>query len=519
MCKAPLFSRTITPRHLRKLAVRSRMLFLLQGLEKICDTFCGGGGAAVALEEGTGRDVDDAINHNPEAICMHAANHPRTRHWMQDIRDVNPWLVAAGRPIGALWASPDCKHFSKAKGSKPLDRRIRDLAWNVCRWAKRVRPRVIFLENVEEFVTWGPLDPEGRPIAARKGEFFRAFVKQLEFWGYRVEWRELRASEYGAPTIRKRLFLVARCDGRPIVWPKATHGPGLRPLRTAAEIIDWSIPCPSIFGRKRPLAENTLARIAKGIQRYVIEAPEPFIISYYTDPHRRVYGLGEPLGTATTENRFGLAVPFFAPRYGERPTQEPRCQDAAKPISTIVPTGNGANLVAAFMAQHNRDNAGHGAREPVSTLTQTGSQQSVVVSHLSKFYGTATGHDVREPVRTITASGWHIAEVRAFLMSYYGTQQDTRLAEPLPTATTKHRFGLVTVAGIDWQIVDIGMRMLSARELFLAQGFPESYCIDPEYNGKPLTKTAQIRCCGNSVSPPPAVQLVRANFIPDDLAA
>lgn len=308
--------------------MKQRRQFILPlAHELVVDLFAGGGGASTGIEHALGRHVDVAVNHDPQAVSLHEANHPQTRHFVSDVFEVDPRAVCGDQPVGLMWASPDCKHFSKAAGGKPVSKKIRGLAWVVVKWAKLVKPRVICLENVEEFQTWGPLADDGRPCPARKGMTFRRWKAQLENLGYQVEHRELRACDYGAPTIRKRLFLVARCDGEPIVWPAPTHGPGpgLRPHRTAAECIDWSIPCPSIFERERPLAEATMRRIAHGIKRYVLDAAKPYIVrigqtvtaegghharalllKYYgtdQDPNLR-----EPLHTVTTKDRFGLVT-------------------------------------------------------------------------------------------------------------------------------------------------------------------------------------------------------------------
>jgi DNA (cytosine-5)-methyltransferase 1 len=454
--------------------------------ELIVDSFAGGGGASLGIEMALGRSPDIAINHDAEALAMHAANHPGTRHLPHNVWKVDPVAVTGGRPVGLLWASPDCKHHSKAKGGKPVKREIRDLAWVVVRWAKQVRPRIIILENVEEFRDWGPLDIDGRPCKERKGRTFDAWSGELRRLGYKVEWRELRACDYGAPTIRKRLFLITRRDGRKIVWPAPTHGrPGspdvlsgkLLPWRAAADIIDWSIPCPSIFltreegraiGVNRPLAPNTMARIAKGVKRYVLDAAEPFIVP--------------------------------------------------------VTAGGGGKtaLVAAFIAQHNTGNVGREAAAPLSTIVHRGTQQAIVAGFLSNLYGSndGGGGDMREPSRTVTAGGSHAAEVRAFLVKYYGSDQDPRLDEPLHTVTTRDRFGLVEVRGELYRIDDIGMRMLTPRELFRAQGFPDSYQIETGRTPDgpiALTKTSQVRMCGNSVSPVMAKALAGANYFPDEL--
>lgn len=422
--------------------------------ELIIDSFAGGGGASTGIELATGRSVDVAINHDEAAILMHKTNHPSTKHYCEDVWEVNPMEATGGNPVGLMWASPDCKHFSKAKGGKPVSKNIRGLAWVVVKWAKAVKPRVIILENVEEFKTWGPLNADNYPDPERKGETFNMFVQALKKLGYKVDWRELRACDYGAPTIRKRFFLIARCDGRQIVWPEPTHADPdtlearcglLKPWRTAAECIDWSIPCPSIFKRKKPLAENTLRRIARGIQKFVIDNPRPFIIQYHSYEGQEFRGqeIDKPLMTLDTSNRYGLVVPYII-----------------------------------------------------------------------KMKGDNIGQPVTDPLQTITAGGLHFGEVRAFLMTYYGNDGDLgqRLDEPLRTITSKDRFGIVTVHGQDYQIADIGMRMLEPHELFKAQGFPDDYTIDRDYNGKAYPKTAQVARCGNAVCPPMSEALVRANL-------
>lgn len=413
--------------------------------ELLVDLFAGGGGASTGIELATGRYVDIAIDHDPAAIAMHKANHPNTKHYLENVWEVDPREATQGRPVGLMWASPDCRHFSKAKGGKPVDKNIRGLAWVIVKWAKLVRPKVIIMENVEEFKTWGPLI-DNRPDPERKGETFGQFVKALKRFGYKVDWRELRACDYGAPTIRKRLFLIARCDGQRIVWPKPTHGDPdspevksgkLKPWRTAAEILDWSLPCPSIFdtaeeikekyGRRavRPLAQKTMERIAKGIQKFVIENPEPFIVS----------------NTADTNPRYAL-----------------------------------------------------------------------VTSHLIKMKGTNYGQPATEPLQTVTAGGNHFGEVRAFLTHYYGTSIGSKVDALLPTVVSKDRFGFVVVAGLKYQIADIGMRMLEPRELFKAQGFPADYVIDRDDQGKRYPKAAQVARCGNAAPPQFAEALVKANL-------
>ncbi|WP_426447607.1 DNA cytosine methyltransferase [Paenibacillus sp. S-38] len=494
--------------------------------EIVVDNFAGGGGASTGIELAIGRSVDVAINHDPAAIAMHEANHPETEHYCESVWDVDPRQAAAGRPVGLAWFSPDCKHFSKAKGGKPVNKNIRGLAWVALRWAATVRPRVIILENVEEFTSWGPLK-DGRPDPKQKGRTFRSFVNALRRQGYEVEWRELRACDYGAPTIRKRLFLIARCDGRPIVWPQPTHGnpeslpvkaKKLKPWRTAAEIIDWSIPCPSIFERSKPLAENTLRRIARGIQRFVIDNPEPFIVRIGQTGFggdRLQYKVNDPLTTVTTKAEHLLISPSLIQMgYGERKGQDPRVLDLDKPVGTVTAGGNKFAVAAAFLARHFGESVGSSMKEPTGTvMAGGGGKTAIVTSNLIKLRGTCQdGQPVTEPMPTITAGGLHVGEVRTFLMAYYGTGIGQELKDPLHTVVTKDRFGLVTVEGQDFQIVDIGMRMLEPQELFAAQGFPKEYIIDRDAVGKRYPKSAQVARCGNSVPPPFAEALVKANL-------
>ncbi|MFM1691776.1 DNA cytosine methyltransferase [Aeromonas salmonicida] len=501
--------------------------------EIVVDNFAGGGGASTGIEMALGRSPEIAINHDPDAIAMHTVNHPNTEHYCESVWDIVPRDVVAGRPVGLVWLSPDCKHFSKAKGSTPVSKKIRGLAWVALRWAAQVRPRVIMLENVEEFQTWGPLliDSEGnaRPDPAKKGRTFNSFINALRRQGYKVEWRELRACDYGTPTIRKRLFLIARRDGAAIVWPKPTHGAPdcaevkagkLQPWHTAADIIDWSIPCPSIFERKRPLAENTLRRIAKGLKRFVINAAEPFIVNTRNGEREgqqpRVRGIDQPLWTVTAQGSQGaICVPKLAPFITEHANaSHQRNMPANEPLRTICAQVKGGHfaLVSAFLAKHYTGVVGAELTKPLPTVT-TVDHNALVTSHLIKLRGTCQhGQPVTEPMPTVTAGGLHIGEVRAFLLKYYGNDSTIPCSEPLHTVTTRDRFGLVTVRGEDYQIVDIGMRMLEPHELFAAQGFPADYVIAHDANGKKFTKTAQVARCGNAVCPPLAAALVRANL-------
>lgn len=497
----------------------ARQFILPLAHELIVDLFAGGGGASAGIEIASGRHVDVAINHDAEAVSLHQANHPQTRHFVSDVFEVDPRVVTEGRSVGLLWASPDCTYHSKARGGKPhrdrnRARRRRGLAWVVCRWAREVRPRVIALENVEEFRHWGPLLEDGTPCPERKGQTFQRWVAQLRNLGYAVEWRELRACDYGAPTIRKRLFLVARCDGQPIVWPEPTHGPGRKPYRTAAECIDWSLPCPSIFERDRPLAEATMRRIAHGIKRYVIGAAEPFIVRIgHTGQGDggKVRGAREPLTTVTSKAEHPLVAPTLVQTgYGERAGQAPRVPGLDKPLGTVVGDQKHA-LVAAFLVKHFTGVVGQDLRQPAGTVT-TIDHHGLVAASMVKLRGTSSAVPATDPLHTISAGGEHHAAVAAFLTAYYGSDQDTPADEPLHTVTTKPRFALVMVDGVPHTIADIGMRMLQPRELYRAQGFPDSYAIERGADGRPLSKAAQVRMCGNSVAPPVAAAIVRANY-------
>lgn len=495
--------------------------------EIVVDNFAGGGGASTGIEQALGRPVDFAINHNAEAIAMHKVNHPQTKHFCESVWDVDPKKLARGRRVGLGWFSPDCTFHSKARGGKPFRdrnaaRRQRGLAGLVPRWAAAVRPRVIMLENVEEFADWGPLLPDGRVDPIRRGQSFRKWHRQIENLGYQIDMRELRACDYGAPTTRKRLFVIARCDGEEIVFPEATHGTATdqAPFRTAAECIDWSLPCPSIFDRERPLAEATQRRIARGIMRYVVNNPRPYIVPITHTGGDRVQSIDEPLRTITTAQRgeFALISPtLIQTSWGERKGQAPRTLDLHKPLGTIVGGGIKHAVVAAFLARHygGHENDGSNLHHPMHTVT-TRDHHALIASHLVKFKGTSKdGQPLDEPLHTIQAGGMHYAEVRAFLMAYYGDDHvlGQALTAPMRAVRTKDALALVMVHGEPYAIADIGMRMLSAPELFRAQSFPADYIIDPEFNGKPLTKTAQVRMCGNSVPPAVARALVAANVV------
>lgn len=497
--------------------------------ELIVDNFAGGGGASTGIEMATGYSVDIAINHDPKAIQMHKTNHPRTKHYCEDVWQVDPIAACKGNPVGLAWFSPDCKHFSKAKGGKPKDKNIRGLAWVACRWAGLVRPRVIMLENVEEFRTWGPLNRRHHPIKNKQGKTFERFVKQLEELGYEVQFKELVAADYGAPTMRKRFFMIARCDGKSIVWPEPTHAPAdseevkaglLKPYVGAYTQLDFNLPCPSIFDTSeeikekygiravRPLAPKTMERIARGLKKFVLDNPEPFIIQCKFNNDAQ--DIKKPLGTITTIGSHLLVEPYLSVN-----RENHFGSDMREPIHTIT-SNNQHMLMTPTLIQYHSETAqgevrGQTIKEPIMTVDGS-NRYGLVTSFLSKFYKTCVGQDERDPLHTVTTSAGHFGEVRAFLIKYYGDATGQDIEQPLDTVTTKDRFGLVTIEGVDYQIVDIGLRMLEPRELYGCQGFPDDYIIDHDYTGKIYPRTEQVRRCGNAVCPPIPAALVRANL-------
>ena len=585
--------------------------------ELIVDNFAGGGGASTGIELATGYSVDIAINHDPEAIKMHKANHQNTKHYCENVWAVDPVKACNGHPVGLAWFSPDCKHFSKAKGGKPKDKNIRGLAWVALRWAGLIRPRVIMLENVEEFKTWGPLNRGHHPIKAKQGKTFEKFVQQLTDLGYEVQFKELVAADYGAPTMRKRFFMIARCDGKPIVWPEPTHGPAdseavkaglLKPYVGAYTQIDFSRPCPSIFDTSeeikekygiravRPLAQKTMDRIARGLKKFVLDNPEPFIIQCNHGGERRPNDIREPMPTITGKHGYGIVEPYMVqigqtgdgegfpidrmryptycnpeemdklpfadpeteweiqrqlqtPYMGTNTTNHPggNCKN---PIHTIT-TGNQQCLISPTLIQYHSETSKDGVRgqtieDPIMTVDSS-NRYGLVTSFLHKYYDggykgagetvenplpTVTawdhnsvvtanliqmnnhcdGKDIRQPLPTITAGDGHFGEVRAFLIKYYGQGTGQDIKKPLDTVTAQDRFGLVTINGTDYQIVDIGLRMLEPKELYGCQGFPDDYIIDHDYTGKTYPRSEQVRRCGNAVCPPIPAALVRANL-------
>lgn len=574
--------------------------------ELIVDNFAGGGGASTGIEMATGYSVDIAINHDPEAIKMHKANHPNTKHYCENVWAVDPVKACNGHPVALAWFSPDCKHFSKAKGGKPKDKFIRGLAWVACRWAGLVQPRVIMLENVEEFKTWGPLGRRHHPIKAKQGETFQKFVQQLTDLGYEVQFRELIAADYGAPTMRKRFFMIARCDGKPIVWPEPTHAPadseevkaGLKkPYVGAYTQLDFSLPCPSIFDTSeeikekygiravRPLAQKTMDRIARGFIKFVLNNPKPFIIQCNHGGERRPNDIREPMPTITGKHGYGIVEPYMV-QIGQTGFAKDRSKDVREPLTTIVSKNEHCLIeptLAPYMGTNTTNHPGGNCKDPIHTIT-TGNQQclisptliqyhsetskdgvrgqtikdpimtvdssnryGLVASFLHKYYDggykgagetvenplpTVTawdhnsvvtanliqmnnhcdGKDIRQPLPTITAGDGHFGEVRAFLIKYYGQGTGQDIKDPLDTVTAQDRFGLVTINGTDYQIVDIGLRMLEPRELYGCQGFPDDYIIDHDYTGRTYPRSEQVRRCGNAVCPPIPAALVRANL-------
>lgn len=531
--------------------------------EIVVDFFCGGGGAGTGLEMGLGRPVTVAKNHSPAAISMHTANHPAARHFTTDVFDGDPDEECQGRPVGWFHMSPDCTHHSQAAGGQPRKREIRNLSWIGLKWGGKKKPRVMSLENVKQILQWGPLIAKrdkatGRvmkldgtvaavgervpvqqqflvPDPKRRGITWRRFVHLLEGMGYQVEWRIIKACDFGAPTSRERLFMIARCDGQPIVWPEPTHAKnpakGQQKWRTAADCIDWSVPSKSIFGRKKELAAATLRRVAKGMKKFVLDNPQPFIVPIANWSGELAQSANEPLRTVTSWPRggsFAVASPVMigagGPIYAGKPVP------ADQPMGTLMTQSHRA-LVTAFIEQANggfNTTPAKGADEPLTTVTNTGSQQRLVTASLATLRRNCVGRPVDDLVPTMTAGAEHHAlleytlspeheegalRVSAFLISYYGTENISACDAPAPTVTTKDRLGLVTVfvKGTPYVIVDICLRMLQPHELYRAQGFPASYIIDKGADGKPFTKTEQVHMCGNSVSPPPMAALARAN--------
>lgn len=573
--------------------------------EIIVDNFAGGGGASTGIELATGRRVAIAINHDPDAIRMHRTNHPYTEHLQASVWDVDPVAECRGRPVGLAWFSPDCKHFSKAKGAALVDRKIRGLAWITLRWAAKVRPRVIILENVEEFQTWGPVR-KGKPVKKLAGTTFRKFIRQLEALGYTVEFRELVAADYGAPTSRKRFYLIARCDGKPIVWPEPTHSKtgadGLPKWRSAAEIIDWSLPCPSVFASKsdimeryglkavRPLAKNTMRRIIRGVDKFTVRSGKPFIVPTGYGERKgqapRVHDIDAPVPTIVGTGKENLFRPLLAPVTVTN-TSNSVGGTVGEPVHTVTTAGN-QMLVTPFLAECNHSGGGHiapvtdahktitakhtggivapaliqyhteqtehvrasGLGAPINTVDASNrygltcanlveyytggrplditdamhtvtshDREAVVAAHVVKFKGDNLGHGMNEPMQTVTTSAGEFAECVAYMAKMRGGDNlghwpeiRALLNEYCGYMLAEDEVLLLEISGALYYIADIGLRMLSPRELYNAMGFPADYIIDHDYLGNEYKKSAQVARCGNAVCPPMATALVRANL-------
>ncbi len=544
--------------------------------EIIVDNFAGGGGASTGIELAAGRPVNIAINHDAAAILLHKTNHPYTEHIQASVWDVDPEEVCAGRPVGLAWFSPDCKHFSKAKGAALVDRNIRGLAWIVLRWAGTVRPRVIILENVEEFKTWGPVR-KGKPVKSKSGQTFRKWLSQLEALGYAVEYRELVAADYGAPTTRKRFVLIARCDGQPIRWPERTHAPRdseevksgkCKPWRSAAEIIDWTVPMYSIFASKqeikekygvnavRPLADNTLRRIIRGVDKFTIKSGKPFIvecnptmepftfsntggsvgspadapvhtirtaggqvlaaanlIQYHTEQSEevRANGLDASLPTVDASNRYGLTAAHLVEFYGNGQAIDPE-----DPMHTVTSHDREA-VVSAHIQKFYGGVIGEEATKPLPTVTAV-DHNALAAAHVVEFKGQDIGQTPDKPLRTITASAGEFAACHVYLAKADG--RDLMHWPEIRELLNKHcgynladdEVLLLQIGGSLYFLADITLRMLTPRELYNAMGFPPDYIIERDYTGKPYPKSQQVARCGNAVCPPMASAVVRANF-------
>ena len=513
----------------------------------IIDCFAGGGGASVGIEMALGREVDIAVNHDPQAILMHKTNHPNTLHLTEDIFKVDLQKYTKGRHVALMWASPDCTSHSKAKGGKPRESGLRILPWAVYKHAKKILPDVIIMENVEEIQQWGPLDENGYPIKEKKGETYQHFIKQMRSLGYDFDSRELVASDYGAPTTRKRWYAIFRRDGKPIVWPKATHNKngtgGLKKWVPVHTVLDFSDLGKSIFGRKKPLAKNTLNRIARGMEKFVFNTPEPFIVQVnHGGDNFRGQSINEPMPTITQKHGFGKVtpaiVPFVEKSYGGN--YKGSGSGAKEPLHTIT-TVDHNHLAAPLIIQYHSETRsgevrGQSVEEALKTI-DTSNRYGMVAAFMTKFYKSGTGQSLFEPLHTITTSPGHFGQisiltvkvedlikngvtedvaqkctwVSEFIIEYYGCGTGHTVNEPLRTITTKDRFALITVLGNEYVILDIFLRMLNAEELKLAQGFPKDYIIDRDYRWNVYPATERVKRIGNSVVPIMAQVLVESN--------
>ena len=505
--------------------------------EIIVDNFAGGGGASTGIELACGRPVTIAINHDPDAILLHRTNHPYTEHLQASVWDVDPVEVCKGRPVGLAWFSPDCKHFSKAKGAALVDRNIRGLAWIVLRWAGTVRPRVIMLENVEEFQTWGPVR-KGKPVKAKAGQTFLRWKQQLSALGYKIEHRELVAADYGAPTTRKRFVLVARCDGKPIVWPEQTHAPidskrvkagKLLPWRSAAEIIDWTVPGYSIFATRqeiwerygvkavRPLADNTMRRVIRGVDKFTIRSGKPFIAPFTFSNTGGSVGAdaGNPVHTIRTAGGQILSAANLI-QYHTEQTEAVRASGLGKPIQT-VDASNRYGLACANLVEYYTGGRPLNIRDPLHTVTAH-DREALTAAHIVEFKGQDIGQSADKPLRTITASAGEFADCRAVLVKAEGgdlghwPEIRALLNRYCGYQLEDDEVILLVIRGVAYYIADITLRMLIPRELYNAMGFPRDYIIHRDYLGNAYGKTKQVARCGNAVCPPLAEAMVRANL-------
>lgn len=499
--------------------------------EIIVDNFAGGGGASTGMELATGRPVTIAINHDPAAILMHQTNHPHTQHLQASVWDVDPVEVCAGRSVGLAWFSPDCKHFSKAKGAALVDRNIRGLAWIVLRWAGTVKPRVIILENVEEFQTWGPVR-KGKPVKRLAGTTFEKWKAQLRALGYRIEHRELVAADYGAPTTRKRFVLIARRDGRPIVWPKPTHSRdgagGLKRWRSAAEIIDWTVPMYSIFATRkdikerfgvnvvRPLADNTLRRVIRGVDKFTLKSGKPFLVECNHSGSGHMWDMEGPVRTVTQKCTQGVCAASLI-QYHTEQSEHVRANGVTEPLPT-VDASNRYGMVAANLVEYYGNGNPLDLSEPMRTVTSH-DREALTAAHVVEFKGQDVGQNADRPLRTITASAGEFAMAGTVIRRF---APDTNVGHWPQVRELLNRFCgyelaedeiiLLEIGGKLWYIADISLRMLTPAELYRAMGFPPDYIIDRDYTGKPYPKSQQVARCGNAVCPQMAAAVVRANL-------
>ena len=472
----------------------------------IIDCFAGGGGASVGIEMALGRQVDIAINHDPEAIRMHKMNHPNTLHLTEDIFAVDLQKYVKGRPVDLLWASPDCTSHSKAKGGQPRKQGLRILPWAVYKHAKKILPAVIIMENVEEIQQWGPLDENGKPIASKKGEDYKKFITAMCSLGYRYESKELIAADYGAPTTRKRWYAIFRRDGKDIVWPEQTHSKngqnGFLPWEPIWKHLDLQDFGNSIFGRKKPLAHNTMNRIARGLEKFVFKCPEPFMIQVnHGGDNFRGQSIHEPIPTITSKHGYGIVTPLLIQYHSETTNSGVRGQKVTEPIQTID-TSNRYGLILPFLTKFYKSGTGQSVLEPIHTITTSPGHFGAI-----SVYAVPVDGLKEYPSDVLQKATW----ASQFIMEYYGCGIGQSMNEPIHTIVTKDRFALITIMGNSYAILDIYLRMLNPEELKLGQGFPKDYIIDHDITGKKISKAGQVARIGNSVVPIMAKELVLAN--------